>query len=153
MRCNEVQELIFGGSLTAPAQSHLDACPQCRALAREAESLDAGFALLAQDAVPEPSWGFASRVLRGLGEAPARMLEPLEIIGRRAVLAAGALAMTVMMALALSSSGPLRGERTGTFALSSVESTETAETLLAGGVDENEEINLLPVSLNGGDSR
>jgi hypothetical protein len=153
MRCNDVHELIFGGSLTAPAQEHLDACPQCRALAREAESLNAGFALLAQDAVPEPSWGFASRVLRGLNEAPSRMLEPLEIIGRRAVLVAGALAMTVMMALALSSSGPLRGERTGTFALSSVESTETAETLLAGGVDENEEINLLPVNVNGGDSR
>jgi hypothetical protein len=81
------------------------------------------------------------------------MLEPLEIIGRRAVLAAGALAMTVMMALALSSSGPLRGERSGAFSLSRAEATESAETLLAGGVDENEEINLLPVSLNGGDSR
>ena len=90
-------------------------------------------------------------MLRGLGEAPARMLEPLEIIGRRAVLAAGALAMTVMMALALSSSGPLRGERSGAFSLSRAEATESAETLLAGGVDENEEINLLPVSLNGGE--
>lgn len=153
MRCNEVQELMVAGSLNGPAQEHLAACPQCRSFARDAESLDAGFALLAQDAAPEPSWGFAARVLRGLDETPARMFEPLEFIGRRAVLAAGALAMTVMMALALSSSGPLRGERPGTFALSSVESTETAETLLAGGVDENEEISLLPVSMNGGDSR
>ena len=155
MRCNEVHELIVAGSLTAPAQEHLDACPQCQSFARDEESLRAGFELLAKNEVPEPSWGFAARVLRGLDAAPARMFEPLEIIGRRAVLAAGALAMTVMMALALalSSSGPPREGRQGAFSLSRAESTETAETLLAGGVDENEEINLMPVSVNGGDSR
>ena len=155
MRCNEVHELIVAGSLTVPAQEHLNACPPCQSFARDEESLRAGFELLAKNEVPEPSWGFAARVLRGLDEAPARMFEPLEIIGRRAVLAAGALAMTVMMALALalSSSGPPREGRQGAFSLSRAESTETAETLLAGGVDENEEINLMPVSVNGGDSR
>ena len=153
MRCNEVHELIVAGSLTAPAQAHLDACPPCQSFARDEESLRAGFELLAKNEVPEPSWGFAARVLRGLDAAPARMFEPLEIIGRRAVLAAGALAMTVMMALALSSSGPLREGRQGAFSLTRGESAETVEILLAGGVDENEEINLMPVSVNGGDSR
>jgi len=153
MRCNEVHELIVAGSLTALAQEHLDACPQCQSFARDEESLRAGFELLAKNEVPEPSGGFAARVLRGLDEAPARMFEPLEIIGRRAVLAAGALAMTVMMALALSSSGPLREGRQGAFSLTRGESAETVEILLAGGVDENEEINLMPVSVNGGDSR
>jgi len=153
MRCKDVQEIIIEESLHPSAREHLAACPQCQSFARDAESVQAGLELLARDVVPEPSWGFAARVLRGLDESPARIFEPLETIGRRAVLVAGAVAMTVMMVLALSSSGPVRAGDQGTFSLSRADSSESVETLLAGGVEENEEINLLPVSTNGGDSR
>jgi hypothetical protein len=153
MRCKDVQEIIIEGALDRAAREHLAACPQCQSFARDTESVQAGLELLAQDVVPEPSWGFAARVLRGLDESPARVFEPLETIGRRAVYLAGAVAMTVMMVLALSSSGPLRGRSQGTFSLSRADSSESVETLLAGGVDENDEINLLPVSTMGGESR
>lgn len=153
MRCEKIQQNIIEESLDRAAREHLAVCPQCQSFARETESLQAGFKLLAQDSAPEPSWGFAARVLRRLEESPAALFEPLESIGRRAVYAAGAVAMTVMMALALSSSGPVREENSGTFSLSHGENSETVETLLAGGVDENEEMNLLPVGMNEGDSR
>lgn len=153
MQCNEVQDLIVAGSLDALTKQHLESCPACNSLARDAESLRGGLALLAQDVPPEPSWGFAARVLRHLDDAPARFMEPLEFIGRRAVLAAGALAMSVMMALALSTSLAPRSDAQREFVWSRAESTESAETLLAGGVDESEEVSLLPVSTNGGDSR
>lgn len=154
MRCKEVQESIVDGNPSAPAHEHLAACLECQALARDAEALQAGLKLLANDhdTLPEPSWGFAGRVLARLDESPARLFEPLEVIGRRAVYAAGLLAMTVMMVLALSKSGPVRGSQE-TFSLTRAESSDTAEVLLAGGVDEYEELNVLPVNLNGGDSR
>jgi hypothetical protein len=153
MRCKDVQEIIIEGALGQSAREHLAACPQCQSFARDAESVQAGFELLARDVVPEPSWGFAARVLRSLDESPARVWESLETIGRRAVYFAGAVAMTVMMVLALSNSGPVRGRSQGTFSLSRADSSESAETLLAGGVDENDDINLLPVSTAGGESR
>ena len=152
MRCKEVRELIVDGNMSAPAQAHLAICEGCRALARDAGVLDAAFKLLAEDAIPEPSWGFAGRVLARLNESPARLFDPLEVIGRRAVYAAGVLAMTVMMVLVLSKSGPVRGTQ-GTFSLRQSEHSYSAEVLLAGGVDVSEEANVLPVALNGGDLR
>jgi len=153
MRCSEVHERIVEGLLEGPAQAHLSACPTCQAFARDLRSLQAGFEFLARQAPPEPSWGFAARVLRRLDEAPPGLIEPLEIVARRAVLAAGALAMTAMMAFVLSSSGPLRGGGSQSFSLARADSSETVETLLAGGIEESEELNLLPVTLNGADSR
>ncbi|MBI4164758.1 MAG: hypothetical protein HY508_03370 [Acidobacteria bacterium] len=152
MRCKDVQENIIEGSLDQLAREHLAACARCQSFARDAETVQAGFELLATDVVPEPSWGFAARVLRGLDESPARVFGSLETIGRRAVLAAGVVAMTVMMVLALSSTGPVRGRGQGSFSLARADSSESLETLLAGGVDEYEEINLLPVSAMGGES-
>jgi hypothetical protein len=153
MQCNEVQDLIVAGTLNGSLQEHLETCAQCRAFARDAELFEAGLTLLAKEAAPDPSWGFSARVLRRLDESSSRVLEPFESIGRRAVLLAGALAMTVVMVMALSSSGPLRSGSQQAVSWTRGESTESAETLLAGGVEETEEINLLPVSVNGGDSR
>ncbi len=153
MRCSEVQGMIVSVALNAAAREHLLSCTQCQAYARDSESLETGLALLAQDTLPEPSWGFAARVLRRLDEAPERIWEPFEAIGRRVVILASALAMTVVVVLALSSSGPLRSGGQQTFSWTRADATYSAETLLAGGVDENEDVNLLPVSANGGDSR
>jgi len=152
MRCKEVREWIVDGNLSAPAQAHLATCAECQSFARDAGVLNTAFEFLAEDAIPEPSWGFAGRVLARLNESPARLFDPLEVIGRRAVYAAGLLAMTIVMVLALSKSGPVRGTQ-GTFSLKGSESSYTAEVLLAGGVDVSEEANVLPVNLNGGDLR
>ncbi len=151
MRCKDIQEDIIEGALDSAAREHLAACAECRSFACAYEDLRAGLTFLASEAAPEPSWGFTDRVLRRLDEVPARVFEPLELIGRRAVYAAGAFAMTVMLALAISSPGPLRGGET--FSLARAESPDTVETLLAGGVEENEELSLLPVATNGAEPR
>ena len=152
MRCNDVQGRLMEGTMDAPANEHLAACPECRSFAGRVESLQTGFKFLAQEVAPEPSFGFAARVLRRLEDSPKSIFGPLEVIGRRAVLAAGAVAMTVMLALAISSSSPLRGGGEA-FSFARADSSETLETLLAGGVEENEEMSLLPVSVNGADPR
>lgn len=152
MRCNEAQERLVEGSTDAPVGEHLAGCAECRSFAGSVESLQTGFKLLAQEATPEPSIGFAARVLRHLEESPKFVFEPLEVIGRRAVFAAGAVAMTIMMALALSSSGPIRGTGSA-FSMVQGDSSETVETFLAGGVEENEEMSVLPLSVNGAESR
>lgn len=153
MRCQDIQENIIEGTMDAAASEHAASCAECRSFASAHEKLRAGLALLARDATPEPSWGFAQRVVRRLGEVPASVFEPLELIGRRAVLAAGALAMTVMLALAISSSSPLRDGGSSGLSFARADASESVETLLAGGVEENEEMSLLPVSLNGAEPR
>ena len=150
MRCQEVQDHIIGGTLDASAREHLAACPNCASFAVENTKLAEAFAALAKVEAPEPSWGFADRVLRRLDESPAGFFEPLEVIGRRAVYAAGLVAMTVVMLLTLSSNATL-SESAERFR--GGDSVESAEILLAGGVDEVEEVNVLPENWNGGNSR
>jgi hypothetical protein len=149
MRCADIQDRIIEGRLEAGDREHLAACAECAAMARDAETLAAGLHLLAQEAAPEPSWGFSERVLRRLGESPARFFEPLEVIGRRAVLAAGLLAASVVIVLTLSSPASLRERIEASFSSSS----ESSEVLLAGGVDESEDLSILPDASMGGDSR
>jgi hypothetical protein len=149
MRCADIQDRIIEGRLEAGDREHLAACAECAAMARDAETLAAGLHLLAQEAAPEPSWGFSERVLRRLGEAPARFFEPLEVIGRRAVFAAGLLAATVLMVVTLSNPTSLRERLDASFS----NSTESSEVLLAGGVDESEDLSVFPDGSMGGDSR
>ncbi len=70
-----------------------------------------GFRLLAQDAVPEPSWGFSERVARRLNEsaqAERGAADLIERAGRRVVWATLALTLTAVLALVVPSSGPVR---------------------------------------------
>lgn len=153
MNCKEVQDGIVDGNLSALAHAHLADCPECQAVARDAEALTAGLKLLAADAPPEPSWGFAGRVLARLDETPSRFFEPFEVIGRRAVFAAGALAMTLLMLAVFSIGGTLGGDAGGSLALTRNGASDTADVLLAGGVDEYEELNVIAELVNGGDPR
>ena len=107
MNCKEVQDGIVDGNMSPLAHAHLAECTSCQAVAHDAEALHAGLKLLAADAPPEASWGFAGRVLARLDEKPTRFFEPLEVIGRRAVFAAGALAMTLLMLAGFSIGGAL----------------------------------------------
>jgi anti-sigma factor RsiW len=99
--------------IPAAVREHLAGCPACGALAREYGLLRAGFRALAAEPGPEPSWGFAVRVLRRLEESPEEEgAEFLERAGRRVVYATCILALTLLLALVLPSSGPVRGPTT-----------------------------------------
>ena len=64
MRCDDVQEKIVDGQPEALIREHLAACAECRAFARDWQQLQAGLRSLSGETAPEPSWGFAARVLR-----------------------------------------------------------------------------------------
>ena len=116
MRCEEVRKIIaedWPEETPAAVREHLAGCPVCDSLARDHRLVRAGFHALAAEPAPEPSWGFSTRLLRRLQESPEREgAEFLERVGRRVVYATFLLALTLLLALALPSSGPLRGPTT-----------------------------------------
>lgn len=116
MRCDEIRQIIiedWPAEIPAAVREHLAGCPGCEALVRDYGLVRAGFRALATEPVPEPSWGFSTRVLRRLAESPEQESgEFLERVGRRVVYATCLLALTLLLALALPSSGPLRGPTT-----------------------------------------
>lgn len=112
MRCKNAQDILISGGADARVTEHLQVCPVCRGFARDYENLQEGWHALAAHPAPEPSWGFAQRVLSRLEELPARAGAEenfFERVGRRVVYATGVLAFILLIALALPSSGPLRG--------------------------------------------
>lgn len=118
MRCEETREALEEARTKEPcglAREHLASCTACQAYAREWRLVGMGFRALAEERVPEPSVGFAARVVRRLEEAtqPASFGEEfVELAGRRVVFACLLLALAFLMALVLPSSGPLRGPAT-----------------------------------------
>jgi len=117
MRCKDVQTMLIengGGERPAALREHMAICASCQAYANDLESLQAGFRALAALSVPEPSWGFAARLVRRLNdlEQGGRAADFLEQVGRRVVYAAGLLTLLLLLALVLPASGPLRGPTT-----------------------------------------
>lgn len=114
MRCEEVRQTLledWSQDVTESTRTHLSGCPECRLYARDLGLLRGGFLALAHEPVPEPSWGFAERLLRRLDESAATQTfaeEFFERVGRRVVYAAGTLALLFLLVLAVPSSGPLR---------------------------------------------
>jgi hypothetical protein len=149
MHCEDVREAIVDGELHEGARQHLTVCADCRSLARDREILKAGWETLAKEAAPEPSWGFAARVLRRLDESAAEEMEFFERVGRRVVYAASVVAAVVLMALALPGSGPLRGTASAELSLASAATSTTAAVLFTGEIDESDEMIPLPVAVNG----
>ncbi|HLY63555.1 MAG TPA: hypothetical protein VKV95_22685 [Terriglobia bacterium] len=115
MRCKDVQAILEAGPegvLSATIQEHLSACAGCREVRRDVWLMQAGFRSLAEDQPPQASLGFSARVARGLQSAVdsgGATAEFFERIGRRFVLAGLLLTMSLILAFALPSSGPLRG--------------------------------------------
>jgi len=115
MRCDEVQERLeeLGAeSLPGDLREHLEVCAACQLFARQYRSLQAGFRVWAAEAVPEPSWGFAERLLRRWDEAQAQdhsMEVFFEQAGRRFIFGMLALTLILLMALVLPPSSPMRG--------------------------------------------
>jgi hypothetical protein len=144
MRCEEVRKIIaedWPEETPAAVREHLAGCPVCDGLARDHRLVRAGFHALAAEPAPEPSWGFSTRLLRRLQESPEREgAEFLERVGRRVVYASFVLALTLLLALALPSSGPLRGPTTAELYLAQSESevvTAGNDPILTGEFPEN----------------
>lgn len=118
MRCEQLLEDLQAfetAELPAPLREHLASCGTCRSYAEDWRLARAGFRLLASEALPELSPGFAARLLRhvdGLAEAGRSSEEFLERVGLRFVYASLLLTVTVLLALLLPSSGPLRARTT-----------------------------------------
>lgn len=116
MRCKEVRKLALDGgaeALQPSASRHLADCAACASYARDLAEIRRGFAALARSEAPLPSWGFSDRVLRRC-ESAARIAAPdfLESAGRRVIVAALVLVFTLLLAMIVPSSGPVRHELT-----------------------------------------
>lgn len=123
MRCEEARfrfEEAAAEGLSEAVRDHLAQCADCRAYAREWRLARAGFLALAEEAVPEASLGFATRLLRRLEER-RQPAEFLERAGRRVVYAGVLLALMLLLGLALPASGPLGGQAPAEFSLAQSE--------------------------------
>lgn len=143
MRCEEVRRMFvedWPEEVSAPVREHLAGCAACGALAREYGLLRAGLRALAAEPAPEPSWGFATRLLRRLEESPeVEGAAFVERAGRRVVYATCILALTLLLALVLPSSGPLRGPTAADYYLAQQESvTMGSDPILTGELTGND---------------
>ena len=114
MRCDLVREgfdELWDGEARAEVRQHLTQCDACARYYRDLRLVRAGLRLWKSEEAPEPSVGFAERLIRQLGElskAPA-MTDFFEQVGRRFVYATLVLTFLALMALTLPATGPVRG--------------------------------------------
>ena len=113
MDCQAIRDLVSdlrGGELSAEAREHLSKCAGCGGFLRDARLVQAGFCALAEEAAPEASFGFASRLVRRLQEWEEKGAgrEFFETVGRRFVYATLALTLALLLSLVLPTSGPVR---------------------------------------------
>lgn len=115
MRCEDIRMTlaeIRGQEAPEPVRAHLAECRECAVWWREWRLVSAGFRALAEESAPEPSLGFAARVVRRLEDAAGRswgIADLWELAGRRVVWATLVLTLTAILALVVPSSGPVRG--------------------------------------------
>jgi hypothetical protein len=147
MRCEDARIILIeseGGERPVAFREHMAVCPSCQAYANDLESLQAGFRALAAQSVPEPSWGFAARLVRRLNdlEEGGRAVDFLEQVGRRVVYAAGLLTLLLLLALVLPASGPLRGPTTSELYWAQADTgTLTSYTILPDEALEGRDLN------------
>jgi hypothetical protein len=114
MTCDDVRAILEEtGERAAPegVLAHLSSCATCAEWLKDWRTMTEGFRLLAQDVGPEPSWGFAERVVRRLDDSvdPLRgAVDLIERAGRRVVWATFAMTLAAVLALIVPSSGPVR---------------------------------------------
>lgn len=114
MRCDEVRDRLddlWESGESAEIRRHLAGCAQCARDYRDLRLVRSGFRLLQRVEVVEPTLGFAERLVRQLGElskAPS-VADFVERVGRRFVYATLVLTFLALLALALPSTGPVRG--------------------------------------------
>ena len=120
MRCDEIRQIVLEeeeGMPPAALQDHLRTCASCASYLDQWERLRAGLRRLAEQPAPEPSLGFARRVVRAV-EDPSlagRWLDwSLVLAGRRFVYAALTAALLLVLGLLVPASGPVRSRSEAT---------------------------------------
>ncbi len=114
MRCDHIRDRLddsWEGEEAAEVRQHLTQCATCAGYYLDLRLVRAGLRLWKREEAPEPSLGFAERLVRQLGEmskAPS-VADFFERVGRRFVYATLALTFLALLALALPSTGPVRG--------------------------------------------
>jgi hypothetical protein len=114
MRCDQVRETVVesGENYPVVVADHLRSCTACAEYERSWRWFRAGLRALAQETAPEPSIGFSTRLTRQLDDRflPLRLVDEFfETAGRRVVYFSLLLATVLLLAMAIPSSGPLRG--------------------------------------------
>jgi len=150
MDCKEIRDLVsdlWGGELLAEAREHARKCARCEGLLRDARLAQAGFRALAEEAVPEASLGFASRLVRRLQEWEEKgaRSEFFETVGLRFVYATLALTLALFLSLLLPTSGPVRGVAGADFLGLQTVSESSQPDVIGGEVVDSHEWN--PASL------
>jgi anti-sigma factor RsiW len=114
MRCDDFRMMVeeaSAGAMPPALLAHLETCSECRAYAEDWAQVSEAFRAAATEPLPEPSIGFAVRLLRRL-DAPSGVervaTEFVERVGRRVAFATMVLAMLTLLALGLPSTGPVR---------------------------------------------
>jgi len=114
MRCEDIRarlDELWEGEATAEVRQHLAACAECARDHRDLRLVRAAFRLWKAEEIVAPTLGFHQRLVRRLGafgNAPS-LADFFEQVGRRFVYAALVLTSLVLLALALPSTGPVRG--------------------------------------------
>jgi anti-sigma factor RsiW len=112
MRCGKARQLMLeeSGDGSVRLEQHLATCPACAAETQDWARLQRGMRQLAMQAVPEPSVGFAGRLVRKLQEASGleRPGDFLERAGRRFVYAALLATLLLFGVLVVPNSSPVR---------------------------------------------
>ncbi len=130
MRCDHIRnrlDELWEGEATAEVRQHLTACAECAGYYRNLRLARAGFRLWKREAAPEPSLGFAERLVRQLGEmskAPS-VADFFERVGRRFVYAGLVATFLALLALALPPTGPVRGLTAADIQISAQEASLT----------------------------
>ena len=114
MHCDDIRERwedFWEGEGSAEVREHLRECPGCARYYRDLRLVRSGLRLWRREAAPEPSLGFAERLVRQLGalsKTPS-VAYFFERVGRRFVYATLVLTFLALLALALPRTGPVRG--------------------------------------------
>jgi hypothetical protein len=134
MRCDDIREqfdtLWDGefppvGELSPEFRQHIAQCVACGQYFRDMGLVRAGFEVLKHEAPPEPSIGFAERLVRQLGDLGKQpsVSEFFERVGRRFVYTTLVLAFLMLLAMALPETGPVRGQAAADVLMPSQEAT------------------------------
>lgn len=113
MHCRQILKLVLedGAERSPQVEQHLRDCATCATYARQWAELRTGLHRIAEEAAPEPSLGFAARLVRRLRDVAAEAQgreASLERTGRRFVWAGLMATLLLVLGLLVPPSGPVR---------------------------------------------
>jgi hypothetical protein len=141
MRCDAVRQIVEEGlNRTPAARAHIEACAGCREYLRHWETLHQSLVALGAEEPPEPTFGFTTRLMRRLEDAPPEFQfgpQLMDQIAKRVVYATLMMALMLALILALPSSGPLRssGISESVFVQTEVAAMANEQVLGVDGMD------------------